>query len=83
MGALNNDTTRSQNKALLNYLKAHKKGVSATEAWNALGIERVSARIWDLRHKYGHSIDKVWYQYENDYGHTVRFCRYVLVKEAA
>ena len=83
MGALKNKTTRSQCKKLLKYLKTHKKGISARDALLILGIERASARIWDLRHDGGHEIDKVWYQYENEDGNTVRYCRYVLVKEAA
>jgi hypothetical protein len=82
MKALNNKTTRSQCKQLLKYLKSHKKGISAREALLKLGIERVSARVWDLRHKDRHEIDKVWYQYENEAGNTVRYCRYILIKEA-
>lgn len=82
MKALNNKTTKSQRKQLLRYLKSHKSGISARDALLKLGIERASARIWDLKHRDGHEIDKVWYQYTNDAGNTVRFCKYVLVKEA-
>lgn len=81
MGALKNKTTRSQCRKLLKYLREHKEGVSATDAWEALGIERVSARVFDLR-QCGHEIRNDWYQYKNEDGNTVRFCKYVLVKEA-
>lgn len=81
MGALKNKTTKTQCSELLRYMKKHKKGVSAREAWQELGIERISARIWDLRGM-GHEISNTWYTYKNDSGYTVRFVKYVLVKEA-
>lgn len=82
MSALKNKTTKTQCKKLLKYLKSHKRGISARDALLILGIERASARIWDLRHS-GHEIDQVWYQYENEDGNRVRYCRYVLIREAA
>jgi hypothetical protein len=78
---LKNKTTKTQCKKLLKYLKSHKRGISARDALLTLGIERESARIWDLRHA-GHVIDKEWYKYENEDGNTVRFCKYILIKEA-
>ena len=80
MGALKNNTTKAQTKDLLKYLETHN-GITASEAWKKFGIERVSARIWDLRRK-GHNIRNEWYKYENDNGNMVRFVKYVLVKEA-
>lgn len=56
-----------QTERLLKYLKRHKKGITALEAWNELSIMRLSARIIDLRRK-GHHILTVWEDGVNLYG---------------
>ena len=71
---LNNKNTRSQSERLLKYLQTHKKGITTYQAFEVLGIHRISARISDLRER-GYQIDtimhhdmvdgmpKVWGQY--------------------
>lgn len=71
---LNNTNTQSQCNRLLKYLKTHKKGITTYQAFEILGIHRISARVADLRER-GYQIDtimhhdmvdglpKVWGQY--------------------
>ena len=71
---LNNINTRSQCGKLLKYLKTHKRGITTYQAFEVLGIHRISARVADLRDR-GYQIDtimhretvdgmpKVWGQY--------------------
>lgn len=40
----------TQTDAVYKYMKTHK-GISSMQAFSKLGITRLSARIWDLRHK--------------------------------
>lgn len=45
-----------QSAKVLQYLRTYK-GITSLEAFQELGITRLSARIWDLRHL-GYSIGK-------------------------
>lgn len=69
----------SQRKEVLMYLQTHKKGISQLEATNKFGATRLSAIIYDLRHKYGYNIKAVDVKTKNRYGHTTMYSRYVLV----
>lgn len=71
---LKNNNTKSQCDRLLKFLKTHKRGITTYQAFEVLGIHRISARVADLRER-GYQIDtimhhetvdgmpKVWGQY--------------------
>ena len=40
---------------VLNYMKTNKT-ITTLNAYDELGVSRLSARIWDLRNKYGYDI---------------------------
>ena len=40
---------------VLNYMKTNKT-ITSLEAFKYCGVSRLSARIWDLRNKYGYDI---------------------------
>lgn len=63
----------SQADAILRYMETHKKGITPIDALELCGCFRLSARIWDLRHK-GFTIESRPVK-----GH--QYCRYVLMKE--
>lgn len=63
----------SQCDAILDYMQTHKKGITAIDALGLCGCFRLSARIWDLRHK-GFVIESRPVRGQN-------YCRYVLLKE--
>ena len=67
----------SQNKRLLRYLETHKRGITAVDAYEKLGIARLSARICDLRSR-GNNISTYWETGANRYGEEVRYGRYYL-----
>ena len=67
----------TQNKMILDYLKKHKRGLSALDAMEKLGVMRLSGRIFDLR-RAGHNIETVQREGKNRYGKTVRYGVYML-----
>jgi len=67
----------SQNKRLLKYMETHKRGITAVDAYEKLGIARLSARIHDLR-SVGYNISTYWEEGENRYEEKVRYGRYYL-----
>lgn len=58
---LKNNNTKSQNARLLKYLMTHKRGITTYQAFEILGIHRISARISDLREK-GHKIETIMHR---------------------
>lgn len=58
---LNNTNTQSQCNRLLRYLKTHKMGITTYQAFEILGIHRISARIADLRER-GYQIDTIMHR---------------------
>lgn len=46
-----------QCEKVLQYMKTNKT-ITTLEAFDELGVSRLSARIWDLRNKYGYDIGK-------------------------
>ena len=67
----------SQNEKVLSYLKTHT-GITSWNAFEQLGITRLSARIHDLRDK-GHIIENVVHESVNRDGEKTRFVEYRLV----
>lgn len=47
-----------QSMKVLQYMKTHKT-ITTLEAYQELGVSRLSARIWDLKNKHGFDIGKV------------------------
>ena len=64
----------SQADAILRYMETHKKGITPIDALELCGCFRLSARIWDLRHK-GFAI-------RSEVVEGKGYCRYFLEEEA-
>ena len=71
--------TDTQNKMVLDYMKFHGS-ISSFEAYEELGITRLSGRIFDLRAA-GHQIDTKSESRMNRWGKTVTYARYTLKGE--
>lgn len=68
----------NQQKAVLQYLKSHKRGITQFEAVIKLGVLRLSQRIAELESQ-GYIIAREAEKKIGTYGHTVRYTRYWLV----
>ena len=71
---------RSQNERVLEYMKEHN-GITSLQAYDKLGVTRLSARIKDLRTA-GHIIFAEPLEVENRFGDMCKVSCYRLVKEA-
>lgn len=71
---------KSQNDKVLEYLQEHD-GMTTLDAFQKLGISRLSARIKDLRTA-GHVIFSDPIEVENRFGDMCRVTQYRLIKEA-
>jgi hypothetical protein len=47
-------------------------------AWNELGIYRLGARVWDLKHKRGYNITKRLVTVQNRFGEDCKVAQYRL-----
>lgn len=70
----------SQTEMVLEYLKEHGS-ITTWESYSKLFITRLSAKIYDLKHKYGYEFDEEWITKKNRYGNTCSFKKYILRKE--
>ena len=70
----------TQREMVLQYMK-DEGSIKPWQAMKELGIMRLGARIWDLKHKDGISIKTESEKSKNRYGKSVRYARYSLVKE--
>ena len=66
---------------VLDYLKHHKRGITPMEAWEKLGVYRLSDAIHVLRKKDGYNIITNVVEVKNKYGKTCSVARYVLIEE--
>lgn len=66
----------TQNFELLKYLISHKS-ITPTEAWDTLGIYRLSGRIYDLRNR-GAIITTLRYEVTDRKGDIKAVAKYVL-----
>ena len=71
---------KSQNDKVLEYLQEHD-GMTTLDAFQKLGISRLSARIKDLRTA-GHVIFSESVEVENRFGDMCHVAQYRLIKEA-
>lgn len=70
----------SQNEMVLKYLQENGS-ITTYESYVELFITRLSARIWDLKNKYGCKFDEEWVTKKNRYGKTCTFKKYILKKD--
>lgn len=78
---------KPQNKMILEYMRTHGS-ITPRDAYRDLAIERLSARIWELRNseelkQQGLRIGSELETAKNRHGSNVRYSRYFLVKGAA
>lgn len=64
----------NQEQLVLSYMLAHK-GITSMQAYDELGVTRLSAVIFNLRDKY--NILDVWEKSVNRYGVPVKYKRYI------
>lgn len=67
----------AQRKRLLERLR--KKPCSTIEARHELDIVSPAPRVFELRHKYGHNIQKTWTEAVNPGGQKHRVANYALL----
>lgn len=67
----------NKTKAVLQWLQTHAS-ISSMEAIENFGATRLSAIIFNLRHKYGLNIETVWCEGRDRFGNPMRFARYYL-----
>lgn len=72
--------TMSQNQRIAQYIRDFGS-ISPIEAMADLGVLRLSARIYDLRHKLNMSIKTTTETSRNRYGEPVRYARYSLEED--
>lgn len=66
----------SQKQRVLDYMRTHD-GITSMQAFE-LGITRLSARIYELRHQDGINIEEEMVTKKNRYGETCTYSRYYL-----
>lgn len=69
----------TQNEAVLSYMRRHGS-ITPLDAINDLGILRLGARIWELKHD-GYKISSALENGTNKHGEAVRYARYTLMEE--
>jgi hypothetical protein len=67
-------------KAILNHLQEFGN-ITSWEAIKEYGCTRLSAVIWNLRHKYNLDITDEWVDFKDRYGQSSQFKKYILNKE--
>ena len=75
--SISNENKQSQVSMLADHLILNGS-ITSIEAIEMYGCTRLSARIWDLRHKYGMKIEAVPETGKNRYGKLVNYVRYRL-----
>lgn len=70
----------TQIEALKNYLEKNGS-ITTYESFTKLFITRLSAKIWDLKNKYGYEFEEQWVTKKNVYGNICSFKKYILKKE--
>ena len=67
-----------QTDRVLSYM-VKRGSITQAEAYEQLGVARLGARIWDLKHQ-GHRIISSREEGVNRYGEAIRYARYALVR---
>lgn len=68
----------TQCERVLKHMEQHET-ITTMEAIEELGIMRLGARIWDLKHN-GHDIRRKMVTGKNRHGETVRYAEYRLIR---
>ncbi len=67
----------TQNEMVLKYLEENGS-ITTYECYSQLYVTRLSARIFDLKKKYGLEFEEQWVTKKNRYGKTCSFKKYIL-----
>ena len=70
----------TQNERIKRHLEIYG-AITSIEAFREYGITRLSARIWDLRHKHGLCIESTTKTAENRFGEPTHYDEYTLRRE--
>lgn len=70
----------SKNQRVLNHLMEHKT-ITSNEAWKLYGVSRLSAVIWELRHRHGYHIESYTIHPVDRFGDTCNCAEYHLIEE--
>lgn len=70
----------SQTDRVLDYMREHGS-ITAKEAYDYLGVERLSARIWEIRHDRMITVFDVPERCKNRFGDRSDYKRYYLAKK--
>ena len=65
---------------IIKYLNEHGS-ITTYESYSKLFITRLSARIFDIKHKYGIEFDEEWVTKKNIYGKPCSFKKYILKRK--
>ena len=68
----------TQNEMIIKYLNEHGS-ITTYESYSKLFITRLSARIYEIKHKYGIEFDEEWVTKKNIYGKI--FKKYILKRK--
>ena len=66
--------------AILMHLE-EKGNITSWEAIKEYGATRLSAIIFNLRHKYGMNIENEWVEFTDRFGSKSRYVKYIYKKE--
>ena len=70
----------SKNQRVLTHLLEHKT-ITSNEAWKLYGVSRLSAVIWELRHRYGYHIETYTIHPTDRFGDVCNCGEYHLIEE--
>lgn len=70
----------TQNEMIIKYLNEYGS-ITTYESYSKLFITRLSARIFDIKHKYGIEFDEEWVTKKNIYGKPCSFKKYILKRK--
>lgn len=70
----------TKQNAILMHLE-EKGNITSWEAIKEYGATRLSAIIFNLRHKYGMNIENEWVEFTDRFGNKSRYVKYIYKKE--
>lgn len=73
------NTRPTQADRVIDYMKQFGS-ISSLEAFSDLGVTRLSARIWEIRHDRGYKIKAVTETTKNRFGEKVKYFRYSIIE---
>lgn len=74
------ETRMTKTKAILLHLEEYGN-ITSWEAIKEYGATRLSAIIFNLRHRYGMNIENEWVEFTDRYGTPSKFVKYIYIKE--